>query len=318
MDRSPILKEFALQPEAFESAQDVREAMGKFAFAEGRLICEVPEGWKDAVRRTLDRFPDIEAARAKRHLERLIEDGLVPARSKFHGDDSKLWVEHVVRSVNVQELDGGIVRRGGDTRLTNFDEFFANCPSAREGQIRTTIDGYRLLCRRLIELGPKVVVVDPYFGLHDIAAKRRVLLKELIQIGLAEKCSHFEIFSSKERTLEKITPDMFDKNVADALGAFHNPRLEVDFTVIDPSYAWERQHDRYLITARGAIDIRIGFELTSKFREAVVSMVDREPHEELCRKWLDGGHGFNIAHQVRWSQGSVRVLVDGRKNTVQV
>ncbi|MGZ8546964.1 MAG: hypothetical protein ACXWVU_06170, partial [Sulfuricurvum sp.] len=103
-------KEFAIEPTAFENALQLKYILEKFGFYHGRFIVGFPSKWIKQVHEHVQRFPEIEQARARRLLEGYAKNSIVPSGGLGY-EPALSWVDNVYRASSVDHnlFDGGVI-----------------------------------------------------------------------------------------------------------------------------------------------------------------------------------------------------------------
>ena len=279
---SSIFEEIAFEPSAFESARDLRDVHIAFGFAQGRLVSALPANWVKRVYDRIAELPDMEGKRA-RDLLRAVQNGaLVSAGFTYSG--SEPWDVNALRALQDRKVNGAVVSRHTVGRLPNIDSYFDSIEPRHACQIRTTLDEYRSVCRRLVERGPRVVLVDPYF--HVVEVGKAELLLMLLNLGTGGACHDFDVLLSASEVDKKLGLDRFERSTRKALESRIPPRASVEFFLVD-ELENGRLHDRFLITEHGGISVGVGFRIDKEPVRTTVSTLSAGVHRQLCELYLD-------------------------------
>lgn len=288
-----MFEEVAFAPDAFGSAADLRTLDNTFGYTQGRLLALLPRHWEKEVLCWLKTMPDVEQARAKRYLERLIARAAVPSWFEYrHG---KSWVENARMALVAHAVDQVVTKRGGVEGLTDFDSFFDALVPTHSASIDSTIEAYLGICRRLIERGPRTVLVDPYFKLWTAGCAS--LMQRFLKEAQRGRCTEFEIFFSARVAEKEIGIDRLPTVVKRVLGDSNTTGVHVRLVPVDdngPNF-----HARLLLTAQGGLAFDNSFDLRPG-RTVLVGTLAPAAHELEARKFLDGKHGLREMSEFDW------------------
>lgn len=278
-----MFDEIAFDPKAFQTPRDLGDVVKAFGFHTGRLLPEFPDGWKAAVEHELSGLPDISRAAVQEHLVRLAQHALVACQ--FHFDKNKSWPANALAAIGKSRLTNAVVARGSDSSLPDFERFFDSLEARHACDIEMTLQGYEEACRRLIAAGPRVVIVDQYFD--PSSRNRKQLLEKFLRQGEKGRCDDFDIVASAEHVLRGRTFDEFASTLGADLSSLSMPRLEVRCFFLEPEQSKRLLHDRFMLTAKGALMVGRGFEVSHRRLVTTVATATQNVHRRLCDDFLE-------------------------------
>lgn len=288
-------EEFAIEPTAFEDVKDVKILLGKFGFHEGRFITALPGKWLKEVYNHFESFPDgIPKQQAKRLAEILKERGGIVSNG-LNYDPTNTWLANaksceskltgiVVSPSTPVEIRTGRIRAIGDI---DDDSFFG---SSRDTKIEATVEGYGKAAEKLLLASTEIYLIDPHFNFSRKA--NTDVLENFIRIGLAAKCKFFVVYvhvDSKPKGIDSILGKLTSK--------FPSAGLSLQVFYVEKGLSLNPVHPRYLLSRYGAIRFDKGFIVEQNTRHDVAP-IDLDFHKELCRMYIDGGHGFTIESEL--------------------
>ena len=280
-------EEFAIDPSALRSFEDVRFVLGKFGFHEGRFISALPGKWVNDIYAQLEKLPDGNAKLMAKQIISNTKDrgGIVSCGVGF--DPTKSWLTNattcgkkfegiLVSSETISDAQG----IGCKSIDAIDDSFFGSC---REVRLRATVEEFGRIATRLLNFSHEVFLVDPYFNFSS--AKNIDVLKEFVHIGAKGKCKKFVIYTDAKVNsfdgVEKILRKHF-QGCGASIRVFH----------VNQGGAELEYHARYLLSKSGGIRFDKGFNYANELRD--FGAIDINMHEDLCDSYLDGKHGFQI------------------------
>ena len=286
-------EEFAIEPTAFTSFEDVRYVLGKFGLHEARFISSIPSTWVPQVYAQLDALPDGPAKlRAREEIRRMVQDrcGIVSGGVTFN--PANTWLNNAIDCG--RSFEGILVSNetaainGGDEcrSMSEVDNtFFGN---TSETIIKATVEGFSNIATRLIQVSHEVFLIDPYMFTNAYKRSSSIdVLKDFIRIGTQGKCKKFVIYTAYDPGPNHLAT-LLEKHFA---GCGASIRV---YQVADNQPV--RLHARYLLSKRGGIRLDRGFQPDG--RDAEVTAIGIGNHEALCRQYLDCDHEFNILNDI--------------------
>lgn len=277
---SSIFEEVAFDPAAFESARDVRDVANAFGFAQGRLVSALPANWVRCVYERVGSLPDMESKRVRTLLEKVKYAALV--KSGFEYAPHLSWEANAHSALDAARIDGAVASRQSNGSLPSIDKYFESIEPRHECEIQTTVDAYRGVCRRLVERGPRIVIIDRYFHVWKTSGGRDRLLVALLKMGAEAGCHDFDIFLRAKEVAESIDLGNFERNVRQTLESRLPDGTRVEFFVVE-----ELRHDRFLLSEHGGIHVGVGFKVEGIPEPTTVSTLTLEHHRRLCLEFLD-------------------------------
>jgi len=282
--------DYVIEPTAFKSAADIRYALEKFGFSEGRFVARFPQNWIVDFKTCIERFPDVERKRAFELLQKY-KRRCCFVNTKQAFDRRRPWSEN---ARSAQAVFAGAVFTSDSPTIADIDDDFFK-PS-REQRILAKTAEYSRISRRLIEASGEVFLIDPYF---KISRPGRVkILNEFIKIGAAASCRSFHIFSRYTECIEG-TEVSFDRIARREIKLQRGQRMHCH--LVDDSGHINEMHARFLLALNGAIHFDKGFAEEPLDHYVDVSYVDRVRHAEYARLFIDGEHGFTLKHELVFS-----------------
>ena len=289
-------EEFAIEPTAFTSFEDVRYVLGKFGLHEARFISSIPSTWVPQVYAQLDALPDGPAKlRAREEIRRMVKErcGIVNGGVTF--DPAKTWLNNAIDCgryfegilVSNETAETAPISGGGECRsVDEVDEtFFGNTSGTF---IKATVEGFSNIATRLIEASHEVFLVDPYmFTKARIRPSSIDVLKDFIRIGIQGKCKKFVIYTSYDAAPAYLTT-LLEQHFAGCGASIRVYQVAGNQPV--------KLHARYLLSMYGGIRFDKGFQPDGRDEE--VTAIGIGNHEALCRQYLDCDHEFNILNDI--------------------
>lgn len=285
-------EEFAIEPETFNDCSNARYIIEKFGFSQAIFISQVPGNWYKEVYLQLEKLNDGPSKlMAKRLLQNLkASGGLIKGGVDFNPQVS--WIENVATCE--KEYKGILVSEETNRKdykcqtISEVDYTFFKADKSRN--ITRTVENYGKIARRLLEFGPEIYLIDPYFSFHK--ENNMNLLKKFVEIGLKGKCKKFVIYAGSERNNFEVFEKKMCKN-------FKGTGASFEFFFVAAHQ--ENFHERYLLSRHGGIQFGRGFETAEdKDLNLRVDALSAEAHEGLCVDYIDHAHNLDIKKNMKW------------------
>jgi hypothetical protein len=287
-----VIKEFALEPRAVADWEHFRYFYEKLGFSRGCLAVKVPSsrrspGWEmevlNACSDELDRRRIEEAFR--RFGGRRLCD---PPR--LGGARPESWREYVM-AVHLRRELAGVVTAADPSdpsakppfmRRDDVTEAFFDL--RREWSAPYAVDVIAEVCRPLLRMSPRAMIVDPYF--KPASRNRLNVLERLLKVARDEGCAELVILTDAEwLSDESGAPLSQDKVLDDVRRAVPADRIAVTLHGFELRQDSSSDlHHRFLLSEVGAIRFDKGFEATARAND--IALVDDSYHAELVLRYL--------------------------------
>jgi hypothetical protein len=274
-------KEFAVEPTAFENALQLKYILEKFGFYHGRFIVGFPSKWIKQVHEHIQRFPEIEQARARRVLERAKNSIVKSGAVGF--EPSLSWLDNVHQVSGADSPFYGVI--AANTNSFNYptvsdidDAFFG---ASNDVRIIGNTENYSLVAKRLLQMSNEVVVVDPYLKLYK--SEREKVIKNFLAIAQQGKCQKFVFWIREKDAGAKAYKRMLEEKYKSCLA----PKSTMKIMLVDDGNSIEKMHARLLLSTLGGLRFDHGFEEFDDSRRVDVSIVSEQAHDAYCRWYLD-------------------------------
>ena len=274
-------KEFAIDPTAFENTLQLKYVLEKFGFYHGRFIVGFPSKWIKQVHEHIQKFPEIEQARARRVLERARNSVVKSGELGF--DPSHPWIDNVYRVSGTHSPFHGVI--AANTNSFSYptvhevdDAFFGVNNDIR---IIGNTENYSLVAKRLLQMSNEVVIVDPYLKLFK--SEREKVVKNFLAIAQQGKCQKFVFWIREKDAGAKAYKRMLEEKYKSCLA----PKSTMTILLVDDGNSTEKMHARLLLSTLGGLRFDHGFEEFNDGRRVDVSIVSEQAHDAHCRWYLD-------------------------------
>ncbi|MGZ8189931.1 MAG: hypothetical protein ACXWTS_01730 [Methylococcaceae bacterium] len=281
-------KEFAVEPTAFENALQLKYIVEKFGFYHDRFIVGFPSKWIKQVHDHVQRFPEIEQARARRLLEGYANNSIVPSGGLGY-EPALSWVDNVYRASSVDHnlFDGGVIAANANSfgfhTVHDVDDLFFGV--SHDSRIVGSVENYAKVIRRLLQMSHEVVIVDPYLRLEK--PQRAKVIQKFIEIALKGKCRSFVIWARYDDASMKtkefyhhILVELYRKDLP-------APKAKLTIKLVEDGRSKEKMHARLLLSTLGGLRFDYGFEEFNDSRKVDISLLSQKAHDDHFRWYLD-------------------------------
>ena len=261
---------YGVDPAAPANFRDFAQLMRVFEPGQGRFIADFPMEWFHDVRIHMTSLTDVQQLMALEMWLKIGRNAVVPVNVRFNS--AWLWAENAVAlRGHVKKVIG---TSGCPATMEPLDKVLldpSSFPDARGGHIPRTAHAYAEAARPLLQISPKIVLVDPYFKLRFVDPRsgrifrsdrhRKSLAALLSEAARWKRVETFRLMVSDEEALkgdqdgEIFSADLEDiAQQADASGS-----IEIEWGVLDRSISAQR-HPRYLLGMNSGLHFDWGFD----------------------------------------------------------
>lgn len=297
-------EEFAVEPVACSTPAELIFLLRQFGLFGGRYIVRFPEPWGDLLKDHISGWPDgLDKQAAKRQLGQANEECAFVGSGGRTYSPQRSWIENVdVAQKSSARFDHVVAhpRHGKYSTAATFDFGRGTAP-----EIHATATGIVGVARRLLDVSPELALIDPLF--NPCEGDKRIVLHELLAYLAKRNCTRVDIWIHEPRRNQRNSPEEKIQVLAEvvkATGFAHTVRL---FLVTDKSLGPKGQkfrfHRRYMLSIYGAIDFDMGFQQLPAGELVPVNIVNRDMHERLVKRFLQGQHGSYSVEEPREVQG---------------
>ncbi len=291
-------KEYVIDPTAFHNSVELKYALEKFGFSQGRLLVKYPSAWIKNVYEQIQRWPDLEQHRAKLLLKKA-QEMILPAGQTY--DPTISWLDNAHNLFEEKKVDGVIasmVNSWGFPTVADIDEDYFD--SGRDIRTLSRVENYIKVSLRLLQMSHEVAFIDPYLRLDKKSYAS--VFKEFLKIAQQGKCKSFVIWARYDMAAMKTQADYRDMLTSD-FKPILNKGSELHVKLVDDANSIEKMHARLMLSTLGGLRFDHGFEEFRDNRNVDISILDKNTHDHHCKWYLDPGsrNDFKVieAHSVR-------------------
>lgn len=241
-------EKYAIHPECFDTAIELKYLIEKFGFSQGRYIAEYPKAWKRLVIEHTSSFSELERYRVKRILELAAREALL--RLSVEYDSEKTWCQNALEKKALGHFADVIANdEKGAVPLDSIDETYFS--DSRGTQTLATAENLVRLLHPLLQKSHEIYVVDPYLSLGKKGYVRFVtaLLESPTSAG---KAFHFFSLDQHFRCKESIE-SLYRRELL----PYHTAAQKLSFYSIGTD---EHMHGRYIFSVVGGLKYDKGFQ----------------------------------------------------------
>jgi hypothetical protein len=308
-----VIKEFALEPRAVADWTDFRYFYEKLGFSRGCLAVKVPSslrspGWEMEV---LNACSDELDRRRIEEAFRVLGSRRLCDPPKLGGARPESWREYV-NAVHLRRELAGVVTAAGPSDpaakppLVRRDEvteaFFG---SRREWSVPYEAEVIAKVCRPLLRMSPKAMIIDPYF--KPTHSNRLAVLGRLSRAAREEGCEELVILTAEKwLSDEGGSPISTDKILEKLRSVVPADGIAVTLHGVElRSGSPDDLHHRFLLSEVGAIRFDKGFEVTTRGND--IALVDDSYHAELLQRYFwDIERSVDVRCSYRWPRPKAR------------
>ncbi len=264
---------YGIDPSAPSSIEEFTQLLRLFGVGEGRFIGKFPFDWISRFHEHVQSLSPIEQHRLIQRWVDLGKNSLVPVQAIGTYKENFGWLENsalikddVVKIIGSKKCSA--IATPLNEALMSPDGF----PDASGAHIERTPKAYAKAARPLMQISPKVVLVDPYFkfryrDIHDVNkikfSKRHAdSLSALVTEALRWK--RVEIFhlviSEKEALIDDPDASTFVSDLTEISNRCGAPDNFFTYDLLDPNYSTDR-HPRYLLGMHQGLKFDWGFDV---------------------------------------------------------
>jgi hypothetical protein len=275
-------KEYVIDPTAFHTYVELRYALEKFGFSQGRLLVKYPSAWIKSVYEQIQFWPDIEKHRAKELLVKA-KEMLVPAGESY--ETSITWLNNAHNIFNDRKVDGVIasdVNSWGYPTIAEIDDDYFE--SGRDIRTLSSAESYIKVSLRLLQMSHEVTFIDPYLRLDKKGYA--IVFNEFLKVAQQGKCKLFVIWARygiSEMKSQAAYSEMLAKDFKSTL----NKGSKLHVKLVDDANSIEKMHARLMLSRLGGFRFDHGFEAFSDNRNVDISILDKNTLDHHCKWYLD-------------------------------
>ncbi len=286
---------YGVDPAAPSDFRDFVQLMRVFEAGQGRFIADFPMEWFRDVRAHMKSLPDVQQLQV---LETWLEVGrsaVVPMNVRFNS--ARSWAENAAELTGqVRKIIGG---KGCPATMEPLEKALMDpngFPDARGGHIPRTATAYAEVARPLLQVSPKIVLVDPYFKLRYFDQRLgrfkrsdrhwkslSAILKEAIRWKRVEI---FKLMVSEDEALKEDSDgEVFTSNleqVVEETGATNF--IQIEWDLLDKKISTQR-HPRYLLGMASGLHFDWGFDTGDIDTTNHIEWMGRSVLEPLLRNF---------------------------------
>ena len=272
-------KEYVIEPSAFHNAIELKYALEKFGFSEGRLLVKYPSAWFRNVYEHIQLWPDLDQHRAKGLLDKARKMAVSAGHSY---EPTNSWLDNAHNRFDEKLIDGVIasdVNSWGYPTLSEIDDDYFD--SGRGIHMLGSAKNYTKISRRLLQMSHEVAFIDRF--LHLNKKNRKDVITDFLKTAQLGKCRSFVIWTSYDKT--SITTEMLNRDYKPVL--IEGSKLVVK--LVDDAGSAEEMHTRLMLSKLGGIRFDVGFEDFRNTRNVDIMILDKNTHDYYCKWYLDPG-----------------------------
>ena len=275
-------KEYVIDPNAFHTYVELKYALEKFGFSQGRLLVKYPSAWIKSVYEQIQFWPDIEKHRAKELLVKA-KEMLVPAGESY--ETSITWLDNAHNIFNDRKVDGVIasdVNSWGYPTIAEIDDDYFE--SGRDIRTLSSAENYIKVSLRLLQMSHEVTFIDPYLRLDKKGYA--IVFNEFLKVAQQGKCKLFVIWARydiSKRKSQAAYSEMLAKDFKSTL----NKGSKLHVKLVDDANSIEKMHARLMLSRLGGFRFDHGFEAFSDNRNVDISILDKNTLDHHCKWYLD-------------------------------
>lgn len=260
---------YGVDPAAAASVAELASLLRQFGPQHGRFIFDFPPDWFAEVRHHFRGAGDVRRAQLMEQWVHEARRALLPSGARY--STALPWSKNAAHLVG--DAKALIGPAGATPPCRPLEDVLVDptaLPDSRGGHIPRTPAAYAGAVRPLLQISPKVVLVDPHFRLRyqvvgtsrtRPSARHRRSLKALLHAAQAER--RVEIFrlmvSKREALLEDADESRFQADLAELLREAGASDIVVEYDFLDTSHPLDR-HPRYLLGNECGLRFDWGFD----------------------------------------------------------
>ena len=302
---------YAVSPNAFDSASELRLFFSNFGPYSGRYILTYPlfQEWQVHLTRKFENAGEIERERLKLALRRAKENCAFVDKIGLPWSDKQSWIENAFQ---LWKLKFGLDRilssdnEFEQMQLLDQDALLALMKSSEsdvygtiDAQINTTAECYWNAAKILCMHSNNIFIIDPYFDPLNIYRKR-IFLKILKEFSLLPKISDVSFFV-RHKQLASFSGYVDTKEIEELIHCALEKidrRITVTLNMVEDSKSNDKLHARYLLTNKGGLNFDQGFQTLPNGRKNVVSPIGKNLHTSLYEKFSNNLLDFRILEKI--------------------
>jgi hypothetical protein len=277
-----MIHEYAVDPEALASFNEIWQALEQFGVAHGRVVVQCPKKWWSIVKRNLDAAESVLHPREYKSLEercfRLKESRKLIYRKNLAFDGEKPFVE-ALAAEHADRPFRAVVQLQPSAQtsipvLSRFDLHDGNplWKVCRSQAVNKNPDALARVVVPLLRISADLLFIDPYFGSkpQDYQSFLR-----MIQMAAEQNCTlqRIEIHTGIKGTAAFIQ-DKARTSIMPRLP----PETEIKVFQWKERHGGERLHDRFVLTDRGGMLSTYGWDSGDPGQTTEVSLLDEDSY----------------------------------------
>ncbi len=274
-------EEFLVEPTGFKNSQDLKYLLEKFGFYQGRFIGQLPKSWIREVYQHMSSLSDIEQAKVRSLMDKN-KNYLVPSGQPFQS--TLTWLENAHQQVEQQNFAGVIAANANQWNYPTVNDVDEDYLKGGHGiRILASSFNYTRITRRLLQLSPEIVLVDPYLKLDQSCCER--VLSEFLTIAQQGKCRSMVIWARRDKVLLNMREpyiQMLERKYKNKL----KEGSQITVKLVNDLDSKEKMHPRLMLSTLGGVHFDQGFsEFDNKYVD--IKILDKKTHDHHCRWYLD-------------------------------
>ncbi len=288
---------YGVDPGAAATIEELTNLLRHFGPQHGRFIVEFPGEWYAEVKRHFGAARDVERSKLLELWRRHASAALLPTGVRYRAQLT--WHEnaaYLLAAQDAQELIGPEDARPPCKPLSTVLLDPSALPDARGAHIPRTPQAYVSAAIPLLQISPKVVMVDPHFRLRYRAAgggsprpshRHRRSLQALLRAAAQQR--RVEVFclmvSKAEVLLDAGDEKVLKEDLRSVQEAADAREIDVRHEFLDPGHPLER-HPRYLLGKECGIRFDWGFDIADDSSSNHVEWVGAKALQPLLDRFM--------------------------------
>lgn len=260
---------YGVDPAAAATVPELASLLRQFGPEHGRFIFDFPPDWFDAVRLHFQDASELRRARLVELWVHRAKRALLPTKTRY--STALSWSRNAAYLVS--EARALIGPTGSSPPCRPLEDVLidpAALPDCRGGHVPRTPQAYAEAARPLLQISPKVVLVDPHFRLRyrvkdssvvKPSARHRRSLKALLSAAPSDR--RVEVFklmvSEKEALIEDSNGSGFEADLAEVGKEAGITGIALEYDFLDAGHTLDR-HPRYLLGNECGLRFDWGFD----------------------------------------------------------
>lgn len=255
---------YGVDPDAATSMLELASLLRNFRPGEGRFIVDFPPNWTSHAGSSFRGASDLERARLTELLWRA-KRSLLPTKTLYFHD--RPWATNAERLTEVLARIGPPGSTPPFRALTDVltdPEGFRDC---RGGHIPRTPEAYAEVVKPLLQISPKVALIDPYFRLRSWDQRwcwryRRPFVELLRAAQAVRKVEVFKlVVCPVETMIDRDNGARFNADLDELRSEAGCTDLKTEWRPLPDPKIGPKQHARYLLGKECGLHFDHGFDV---------------------------------------------------------